>query len=103
MAERDFTTLLEPSALVASPARLAAVPVRIWEQRFRNAGVARSERGDNNFRFTIEGFPEMHRMLCETLTGYGEAVGRNKVSSSTNTHDQCVHRGDKVCSWLTTW
>ena len=103
MAERDFTTLLKIYAMVATPARLADVPRQIWLQRFRNAGVATSEAGDHAFRFTITGFPGIHPKQCEILTGYGGAVGRRKTASFTTVHDRCVHRGDRDCSWSSTW
>lgn len=103
MAQRDMTTLLKAYSMVVTPSRLAAIPVRIWEQRFRNAGRSDSERGDRSFRFTISDFPEMHPMLCEILTGYGQQVGLQKTKDFKNTHDRCIHRGDPDCSWLTTW
>lgn len=103
MAERDFTTLLKVYALVASPLRLAGVPVKIWEQRFRNAGTSKSEPSDGRFRFTVLGFPWMHPMLCEILTGYGQAVGRRRTATFKTVHDRCVHRGHTECSWLSTW
>lgn len=103
MAERDFTTLLKAYALISTPTRLAGAPARIWSQRFRNAGEACAEPGDRCFRFTIEGFPEMHPLLCEILTGYGLTVGRQKTASFTNTHDRCISRGDACCSWMSTW
>jgi hypothetical protein len=43
----------------------------------------------------------MHRMLCERLTGYGEAPARHKACTFSNSHDQCIHRGDGVWSQLT--
>lgn len=103
MAERDFTSLLKIYAMVATLARLADVPRQIWVQRFRNAGVASSQLGDHSFRFTISEFPEMHPMLCEILTGYGGAVGRQKDDGFVTLHDRCVHRGDPDCSWNSTW
>ncbi len=103
MAIRDFTTLFKAYALVSTPTRLAGVPRKIWLQRFRNAGTASSTPGDRNFRFTIAGFPDMHPMQCQILTGYGLAVGRQKTKTFANSHDRCVHRGDKDCSWLSTW
>lgn len=103
MAERDFTTLLKIYAMVATPTRLADVPRQIWVQRFRNAGVATSETGDRCFRFTITGFPGIHPMQCEILSGYGQAVGRRKTASFTTVHDRCTHRGDRDCSWNSTW
>lgn len=103
MAERDFTTLLKIYAMVATPTRLADVPRQIWLQRFRNAGVATSEAGDHNFRFTIAGFPGIHPMQCEILSGYGGAVGQRKAASFKTVHDRCVHRGGKDCSWNSTW
>lgn len=103
MAERDFTTLLKAFAMVSGPARLADVPRKIWVQRFRGAGTASSEPGDRSFRFTISDFPGIHPKHCELLTGYGLASGRNKTSAFTNTHDRCVHRGDRDCSYLSRW
>ncbi len=103
MAQRDFTTMLKAYALISSPARLADVPRKVWVQRFRSAGTAGSEPGDRRFRFTISGFPDIHPMQCEILTGYGLAVGRQKMKSFANQHDRCVHRGDADCSWLSTW
>ena len=103
MAQRDFTTLFKAYALISSPQRLADVPRKIWVQRFRNAGTADSEPGDRSFRFTISGFPGIHPMQCEILTGYGLTVGRQKTTSFTNVHDRCVHRGGVDCSWRSTW
>jgi hypothetical protein len=103
MADRDFNTLLKAFAMVSGPARLADVPRKVWVQRFRGAGTANSEPGDTSFRFTISGFPDIHPMHCELLTGYGLASGRNKTSAFTNKHDRCVHRGDQHCSWLSRW
>ncbi len=103
LAERDFTTLFKAYAMVSSPQRLADIPRKIWVQRFRNAGTAESEPGDRNFRFTIVGFPDIHPMQCEALSGYGQAVGRRKTASFTTVHDRCVHQGGHECSWLSTW
>jgi hypothetical protein len=103
MSERDFTTLLKIYAMVATPARLADAPRQIWLQRFRNAGVATSEPGDHSFRFTITGFPGIHPMQCEILTGYGGAVGQRKTESFKTVHDRCVHHGARDCSWNSTW
>ncbi|GEM_PF-6066984 len=103
MSERDFTTLLKIYAMVATPTRLADAPRQIWLQRFRNAGVATSEPGDHSFRFGIAGFPGIHPMQCQILTGYGGAVGRRRTATFTTVHDRCVHRGDRDCSWNSTW
>jgi len=103
MADRDFNTLLKIYAMVATPTRLADAPRQIWIQRFRNAGVATSEPGDHSFRFTIAGFPGIHPMQCEILSGYGGAVGKRKTASFKTVHDRCVHRGGQDCSWISTW
>ncbi|HSM51068.1 MAG TPA: hypothetical protein VLA75_06680, partial [Thermoanaerobaculia bacterium] len=103
MAERDLTTLLRVYAMITSPTRLAEVPRKIWEQRFRGAGVAASEVGEMSFRFTISGFPGIHPLHCELLTGYGLATGRRSTRTFDNVHDRCVHRGDRECSFLSRW
>jgi hypothetical protein len=103
MAERDISSLLKVYATVASPLRLAEVPQKVWAQRFRNAGTGRTEKGESNFRFTITGFPGIHRLHCELLTGYGLNTGLRKSKSFATVHDRCVHKGDSVCSFLSTW
>lgn len=103
MAERDLTGLLKVYAMVASPARLADVPQKVWMQRFRNAGSASVESGESSFRFTITGFPGIDRLHCELLTGYGLATGLRKSKSFATVHDRCVHKGNSACSFLSTW
>ena len=39
----------------------------------------------------------------ELRTGDGLAIGLDKSKSFTNVHDRCVHKGDKECSFLSTW
>ena len=103
MAERDLTSLLKVYAMVASPLRLAEVPQKVWSQRFRNAGTCRTEKEETSFRFTITGFPGIHRLHCQLLTGYGLDTGLRKAKSFATVHDRCVHKGDSVCSFLSTW
>jgi len=103
MAERDINSLLKVYAMVASPSRLADVPPKVWAQRFRNAGSGRTEKGESSFRFTITGFPGIHRLHCELLTGFGLDTGLRKSKSFATVHDRCVHKGDSVCSFLSTW
>lgn len=103
LAARDLNTLLKAWSLISSPSRIADMPAMIWQQRFRNAGVASTEKGESSFRFTISGFPRIHPLHCEMLTGYGGAWGRQWAKSFANTHDRCVHRGDPDCSFLSQW
>ena len=103
MADRDITGLLKVYAMVASPVRLAEVPQNVWAQRFRSAGSGSTEKGESSFRFTITGFPGIHRLHCQLLTGYGLATGLGKSKSFTTVHDRCVHKGDSACSFLSTW
>lgn len=102
-AGRDLNTLLKAWSLVSSPSRIADMPAMIWRQRFRNAGAAASEKGVSSFRFTIAGFPGIHPLHCEMLTGYGRAWGRQWAKSFENTHDRCVHRGGGDCSFFSSW
>jgi hypothetical protein len=102
-AGRDLNTLLKAWSLVSSPSRIADMPAMIWRQRFRNAGEAASEKGDSSFRFTIAGFPGIHPLHCEMLTGYGRAWGRQWAKRFENTHDRCVHRGGADCSFFSSW
>jgi hypothetical protein len=103
MAERDMTGLLRVYAMVTSPVRLAEVPRKIWEQRFRGAGSGSNEAGERSFRFTISGFPEIHPMHCQVLIGYAVATGRRNTKSFDTVHDRCVHRDDSTCSFLSSW
>lgn len=103
MAERDFTTLLKVYAMVVSPRRLADVPRKVWEQRFRGAGSATCVVGERDFRFTISDFPSIHPMHCAIMVGYGEFAGRRNTKTFTSLHDQCVHSGSRVCSFLSQW
>ena len=103
LAERDLTSLLKVYAMVASPVRLADVPQKVWTQRFRNAGSGSTEKGESSFRFTITGFPDIHRLHCELLTGYGLDTGLRKSKSFATVHDRCVHKGDAACSFLSSW
>ena len=102
-AGRDLNTLLKAWSLVSSPSRIADMPALIWRQRFRNAGLASSEKGESSFRFTIADFPGIHPLHCEMLTGYGRAWGRQWAKSFENSHDRCVHRGASECSFFSSW
>lgn len=102
-AARDLNTLLKAWALISSPARIADMPAMIWNQRFRHAGKASTEKGESWFRFTISGFPGIHPLHCRMLTGYGDSWGKRWTSSFVNSHDRCVHRGDADCSFVSRW
>ena len=102
-AQFDFNTLTKAYAALSSPIRIADMPSRLWAQRFKDAGSAASEKGETHFRFTIYEFPQIHRLHCEILTGYGRFSGEQFNKNFTNTHDRCVHRGDPDCSFLAKW
>ena len=102
-AERDANTLLKVYASISSPIRLADVSARVWSQRFRNAGTGVVEKDERSFRLTISGFPDIHPLHCELLTGYGRSTGLRSTKTFSTVHDRCVHRGDADCSFLSQW
>jgi hypothetical protein len=72
-------------------------------QRFRNAGSGVVEKGERSFRFTITDFPQIHPLHCGMLTGNGQTTGKRSVKTFSTSHDHCVHRGDRDCSFLSEW
>lgn len=102
-AERDVNTLLKVYAAVSSPIRFADATATVWGQRFRYVGTNSVEKGDRSFRFTISGFPGIHPLHCELLTGYGQSTGLRAAKTFHAVHDRCVHRADGECSFLSRW
>ncbi len=102
-AHRDLTGILKIYTLVTSPFAVRERAPLIWSQKYSAGEMVFDRKWDNGFDLELRGFPEIHRLNCLMVTGYIEGFGKNWRPTYRTAHDRCVHRGDPVCNFRSTW